>query len=209
MQPTTQTQASQEDSSENKENWIIPGFVWVPQCVIVWNIHTNWKTSLIFQKLRWPNTRTLLYHVCRPISIPFITLSSPRFYSSSSLGPRPEAPARAWPRHISTLPCLPFFSIHDYTIQLSVLTLMQFQTRSNQTYSFSSLSIVPSTFPSQISLLSTKHQINEPWQPWQPNPRTGSKQVLSTTTTTTTQRKPANQTGQTPSITGLFFYLSI
>lgn len=181
MQPTTQTQASQEDSSENKENWIIPGFVWVPQCVIVWNIHTNWKTSLIFQKLRWPNTRTLLYHVCRPISIPFITLSSPRFYSSSSLGPRPEAPARAWPRHISTLPCLLFFSIHDYTIQLSVLTLMQFQTRSNRTYSFSSLSIVPSTFPSQISLLSTKHQINEPWQPWQPNPRTGSKQVLGTT----------------------------
>lgn len=110
---------------------------------------------------------------------------------------------------ISTLPCLLFFSIHDYTIQLSVLTLMQFQTRSNQTYSFSSLSIVPSTFPSQISLLNTKHQINEPWQPWQPNPRTGSKQVLSTTTTTTTQRKPANQTGQTPSITGLFFYLSI
>ncbi|QGN18360.1 protein MFA1 [Kluyveromyces marxianus] len=35
MQPTTQTQVSQEDSSENKENWIIPGFVQVPQCVIV------------------------------------------------------------------------------------------------------------------------------------------------------------------------------
>lgn len=96
---------------------------------------------------------------------------------------------------ISTLPCLLFFSIHDYTIQLSVLTLMQFQTRSNQTYSFSSLSIVPSTFPSQISLLSTKHQINEPWQPRQPNPRTGSRQVLGIKTTTT-QRKPAKQTGQ-------------
>lgn len=32
MQPAQQ--ASQNESAEDKENWIIPGFVWVPQCVV-------------------------------------------------------------------------------------------------------------------------------------------------------------------------------